>query len=92
MSTPVFRTRRGRIMLSDETLIYEHRYERLWRVSHWVRTVARVDVLEIHFVTHVHWFAPAWIEVIVRHGGGVLNLLHEESRTAEALRKRCGRR
>jgi hypothetical protein len=90
MSRRVFRTRRGRITLTDEALIYEHNYQRLWGVSHRVRSVARADILEIHFVTHVHWYAPTWTEVIVRHRGGVLNISNVGGRTAEALRAALG--
>jgi hypothetical protein len=90
MSTRVFRTRRGRITLTDETLIYEYKYERAWRVSHGVHSVARADILEVHLVTHAQWYAPTWTEVIVRHRGGVLTISHVGSRTAQALRTALG--
>jgi hypothetical protein len=90
MSTRVFRTRRGRITLTDDTLIYEHKFERPWRVSHRVHSVARADILEIHLVTHAQWFMQTWTEVIVRHRGGVLNIPHVGSRTANTLRRALG--
>jgi hypothetical protein len=90
MSTRVFTTRRGRITLLDETLVYEQRLNQLWRVSHRVRSVARMDILEIHFVTHVQRFAPTWIEVIVLHRSGVLNIPHVPPRTADALKVALG--
>jgi hypothetical protein len=90
MSMRVFKTLRGRIILTDETLTYEDNYERPWRVSHRVRTVARADITEVHVITHVHWFAPTWVEIIVRYTGGVLNMKHVALRTAEGLRATLG--
>jgi hypothetical protein len=90
MSMRVFKTLRGRIILTDETLTYEHNYERPWRVSHRVRTVARTNITEVHVISHVHWFAPTWVEIIVRHTGGVLNMKHVAPRTAERLRAALG--
>jgi hypothetical protein len=90
MSTQVFKIRRGRITLTDETLIYEQTFDRPWRVSHRYRSVARKDILEIHLVTHAQWFAQTWIEVIVRHRDGVLNIPRMGRRTAEELRKALG--
>jgi hypothetical protein len=90
VSTQVFKARRGRITLTDEKLIYEHWYERPFRISHRVHSVARADITEVHFITHVHWLTPTWIEVIVRHRGGVLNIPHMAQRTAERLRKALG--
>ena len=85
MSTRVFKTRRGRITLTDETLTYEPKREPQRRVS-----CARADITEVRVVTHVYWFAPAWTEMTVRHRGGVLNMSHVGRRTAEALRTALG--
>jgi hypothetical protein len=90
MSTRVFKIRRGRITLTDETLIYEQTFDRPWRVSHRRRSVARKDILEIHLVTHAQWFTPTWIEVILRHRGGVLTIPRVGLRTAEELKKALG--
>jgi hypothetical protein len=85
MSTRVFRTRRGRITLTDETLLYEPTREPQRRVS-----CARAEITEMRVVTHVYWFAPAWTEITVRHRGGVLHVAHVGRRTANALRRALG--
>jgi hypothetical protein len=90
MSTRVFRTRRGRITLTDESLIYEHKYDRPWRVSHRLYSLARTDITEIQLVNHVHLFTPTWTEVRVLHRGSVLTISHVGRRTAEALEKALG--
>ena len=77
----VFRTRRAIITLTDTTLIYEQRRDPPMMVS-----VARADITEVHLITHAHWYAPTWIEVIVRHRGGVLRIPRVGRRTAERLR------
>ena len=81
----VFRTRRAIITLTDTTLIYEPKREPQRRVS-----IARADIAEVHLVTHAHWFTPTWIEMIVRHRGGVLRIPHVGRRTAERLRAALG--
>jgi hypothetical protein len=85
MATRVFRTRRGRITLTDETLTYEPKGEPERRVS-----CARADITEVRVVTHVQWFAPAWTELLVRHRGGVINISRVGRRTAEALKSALG--
>lgn len=81
MATRVFRTRRGRITLTDDMLIYEPRRDPQRRVS-----CARAEITEVRVVTHVYWFTPAWTEITVRHHEGVINIPHVGRRTAEALR------
>jgi hypothetical protein len=90
MSTRVFRTRRGRITLTVESLIYEHKYDRPWRVSHRLYSLARTHITEIQLVNHVHLFTPTWTEVRVLHRGSVLTISHVGRRTAEALKKALG--
>jgi hypothetical protein len=81
----VFRTRRAIITLTDAKLIYEQRRDPHRRVS-----VARADITEVHLITRRYWFARAWIEVIVRHRGGVFTIPHVGRRTAERLRAALG--
>ena len=85
MPIRVFRTRRGRITLTDEKLIYEQKREPQWRVD-----IARADITEVRLITHTYWFTPAWIEVLVHYRGGTLSIPHVGRRTAEALRKALG--
>jgi hypothetical protein len=85
MATRVFRTRRGRITLTDETLIYEDKREPQRRVS-----LARADITEIRIVTRVYWLTPARNDVMAHHRGGVLTISHVGRRTAEALKKALG--
>ena len=85
MATPVFRTRRGRITVTDATLIYE-----LKRDPQRCARVARADITEVRLITHAYWFTPAWIEVLVHYRGGILSIPHVGRRTAEALRKALG--
>jgi hypothetical protein len=85
MSTRVFRTRRGRIILTDEALIYEPKREPQRRVS-----CARADITEVRIVTHAYWFTPPWIDVMVYYRGGALTMSHVGRRTAEALRTALG--
>jgi hypothetical protein len=81
----VFRTRRAFITLTDTMLIYEQRRDPHQRVS-----VARTDITEVHLVTRRYWFVRSWIDVIVRHHGGVLTFPHVGRRTAERLRAALG--
>lgn len=81
----VFRTRRAIITLTDTTLIYEQKRNPPMMVS-----IARADITEVHLVTHAHWFTRTWIEMIVRHRGGVLTIRHIGRRTAERLRAALG--
>jgi hypothetical protein len=81
----VFRTRRAIITLTDTLLIYEQGRDPHLRVS-----VARADIIEVHLVTHHYWLARPWIEMIVRHRGGVLTIARMGRRTAEALRAALG--
>ena len=81
----VFRTRRVIITLTDTMLIYEPKREPQRRVS-----VARADITEVHLITHAHWVTPTWIEMIVRHRGGVLTIRRIGRRTAERLRAALG--
>ena len=85
MTARVFRTRRAIITLTDAMLIYEQR-----RDPHLRRSVARADITEVHLVTHARWFTPTWIEMIVRHRGGVLTIRHIGRRTAQRLRAALG--
>jgi len=85
MSTRVFRTRRGRITLTDEMLIYEEKREPHRRVR-----LARTDITEIRIVTRVYWLTPARIDVMAHHRGGVLTIPRVGRRTAEALKKALG--
>jgi hypothetical protein len=85
MSTRVFRTRRGRITLTDDALIYDQtrgmaRHER----------VLRVDIVGVHLITHAHMFAPVWVEVLVLHHGGTLSIPHVGPRTAKRLQTALG--
>jgi hypothetical protein len=86
MSTRVFRTRRGRISLTDETLTYEEKREPHRRVS----LAARTDITEIRIVTRVYWLTPARIDVMAHHRGGMLTIPRVGRRTAEALKKALG--
>jgi hypothetical protein len=85
VATRVFRTRRGRITLTDERLEYDQK-----RDPHWHASVARADIVEVQLVPHVYWFSPAWIEVRVRHRGGVLSIPQVGRRMAETLRAALG--
>jgi hypothetical protein len=85
MSTRVFRTRHGRITLTDETLTYEPKDEPQRRAS-----CARADITEVRIVTYAYWFAPFWIDVVVHHRGGVLTIPRIGHRTARALQKALG--
>jgi hypothetical protein len=85
MSTRVFRTRRGRITLTVETLIYEEKRE-----PHRCVSLARTEIIEIRIVTRVYWLTPARIDVMSHHRGGVLTISRVGRRTAEALKKALG--
>jgi hypothetical protein len=81
----VFRTRRGRITLTDDLLVYEQKLD-----PHWQASVARADIVAVQLVPHVYGFTPAWIAVRVRHQGGVLSIPQVGRRMAEALQAALG--
>ena len=85
MATRVFRTRRGRITLTDEALIYEQIRDPHVRVS-----VARADITEVRIVTYAHWLMPVRIDVLIHHRRGLLTIPRVGRRTAEALRVALG--
>jgi hypothetical protein len=85
MATRVFRTRRGRITLTDDALIYDQtrgtaRHER----------VLRVDIVGVHLITHAHMFAPIWVEVVVLLHDGALSIPHVGPRTARRVQTALG--
>ena len=90
MAARVFTTRRGRITVTDEMLIYEQRLNHLWRVSHRVYRVARVDIDEVRIVTYAYWLRPVRIDVLVHHHGGLLTIPSIGRKTAEGLRAALG--
>jgi hypothetical protein len=85
MSTRVFRTRRGRITLTDDMLTYEPKDDPLQRVY-----VARADITLVRVVTSAYWSVPVRTDVLVHHLGGLLIIPHCGARTARALRKALG--
>ena len=85
VSDRIFKTQRGRITLTDENLIYEQKRE-----PQWLMFIVRADITEFHLVVHAPWYAPTWIEMIVRHRGGALSIPHVGQRAAHTLRKALG--
>lgn len=85
VSTRVFKTQRGRITLTDQTLTYERELGVQQRFS-----VARNEIIAVYLAVHAFWFSPSWTEVLVRHHGGTLSIPYVGDRTARALRKALG--
>jgi hypothetical protein len=85
MATQIFQTRRGRVTLTGEKLLCEQTGDQPRLVE-----IARADILECHLVPHVHWFATAWTEVIVRHRDGSLSIPCEADGSATALKAALG--
>ena len=85
MSTRVFRTRRGRITLTDDLLVYEPKGDLQQRVS-----VARADITLVRVVTIAYWSVPVRTDVLIHHHGGMLTIPHVGVRTANALRTALG--
>ena len=86
MRSRVFKTRYGRIMLTDQTFTYnEKRDAQQQSVS-----ITRADITKVRLVTHQVWFAGSWTEVIVRHNGGTLSISPVGHRTAQRVRKALG--
>jgi len=81
VATQVFRTRRGRITLTDVMLTYEQWGSVQRRVS-----ILRARITEVRLITRVYWFTSPWMEIIVRHGSGTLSIPGVGRRTAERLR------
>jgi hypothetical protein len=81
VATQVFRTRRGRITLTDVMLTYEQWGSVQRRVS-----ILRARITEVRLITRVYWFTPPWTEIIVRHSSGTLSIPGMGRRTAEQLR------
>jgi hypothetical protein len=85
MATRVFRTRHGRITLTDTTLTYEEKRE-----PHQLARVARSDITDVRIVTFAYWLTTVRIDVLVHHRGGLLTIPRVGRRTAEALRRALG--
>lgn len=85
MATRVFRTRRGRITLTDETLTYEQKRDPPLRVS-----IARVDITLVRVVTTASWSFPMRTDILIHHRGGLLTIPHCGARTANAVRRALG--
>jgi hypothetical protein len=85
MATQVFRTQRGRIILTDVMLTYEQWGSVQRRVS-----ILRSRITEVRLITRVYWLSPPSMEVIVRHSSGTLNIPGVGRRTAEKLRAALG--
>ena len=85
MATQVFRTRRGRITVTDTMLLYEQKRNPPMSVR-----VARADITAVRLITHAYWFTPPWLEVLIHHRGGALTIPHVGRRTAERLRAALG--
>ena len=85
MRTRVFKTRYGRITVTDETFVYEEKGDSQRRVS-----IARADITKVRLVIHQIWVAGSWTEVIVRHNGGTLSISRVGNRTAQRVRKAVG--
>jgi hypothetical protein len=83
--TRVFRTRRGRITLTDDTLVYDQT-----RGTPRNDRILRTDIAGVHLITHVHMFTPVWVEVLVLLRNGVLTIPHVGPRTARRLQKALG--
>jgi hypothetical protein len=83
MATRVFRTRRGRITFTDETLTYEPKREPPQRV-------ARADITLVRVVTIAYWSIPVRTDVLIHHRGGALTIPQVGVRTAEALKRALG--
>jgi hypothetical protein len=83
--TRVIITRSGRIILTDDTLVYEETNGARHRVS-----VARSDIVRIHTVTQARWFSSTGMELVVEHRDGALRIPHLGRRTARALRNALG--
>ena len=85
MATRVFTTRRGRVTLTDDALIYDQtrgapRHDR----------ILRVDIVGVHLITHVPMHTPVWVEVLVLLHGGTLSIPHVGPRTARRLQTALG--
>jgi hypothetical protein len=85
MTTRVFRTRRGRITLTDQTLINEEKGEPQRRVR-----VLRADISDVRIVTYAYWRMPVRIDALIHHRRGLLTIPRVGRRTAEALRAALG--
>lgn len=85
MATRVFRTRRGRITLTDDMLTYAPKDDPQQRVQ-----VARVDITLVRVVTTAYWSFPARTDVLVHHRGGLLTIPQCGRKTAYALRTALG--
>ena len=85
MPTLVITTRLGRIILTDDTLVYEETDGSPLRVS-----VKRTDIVRVRTVTHSLWFSPTGTELVVAHRGGELRIPYVGRKTARALRKALG--
>jgi hypothetical protein len=85
MSTRVFRTRSGRITLTDDMLIYEPKGDPQQRVR-----LARADITLVRVVTTAYWSVPVRIDVLIHHRGGLLTIPQCGARTAVALRTELG--
>jgi hypothetical protein len=85
MRTRVFKTRYGRITVTDETFVYEEKGNSQRRVS-----IARADITKVRLVIHQIWVAGSWTDVIVRHSGGILSISRVGNRTAQRVRKALG--
>jgi hypothetical protein len=85
MATRVFRTRRGRVTLTDDLLTYAPKGDPQQRVQ-----VRRADITVVRVVTTAYWSIPARTDVLVHHHGGLLTIPHCGVRTARALRTALG--
>jgi hypothetical protein len=85
MTPRVFRTRRGRVTLTDDSLTYTPKGDPQQRVR-----VARADITLVRVVTTAYWSIPARTDVLVHHHGGLLTIPHCGRKTANALRTALG--
>jgi hypothetical protein len=83
--TRVIATQRGRIILTDDTLVYEESNGSPHRIS-----VKRTDIVRVRTVTHALSFSRTGTELVVEYRGGALRIPHLGRKTASALRKALG--